>query len=669
MPISIPQMPEKADITARARDTFDVTAYEADDDFIITRASVREYVQLLDHMPVTFAHWWLENREAYEPSTKAEARNAAMITRHAHAVLHHTTKTVVPTATKAHEVLDRDPALPFQQYIAQDPAAYFTDTIGDDSRYARDIATAVYPVMRRMTGHTEAHIWNGSVWEPCDHTLATMATSLLGRPVATRQPAFARLTKSKSTDTAAIATAIAEGIAFEWKGDTWTTDDADEIFVPWRLEENPTDSRKVSGLRGYIDSHISVDADAFDADESAIALENGYLDLETLDLIDPDPEKLLTKSFNAAWRPGSFEGSEFQRFLDGILPDHELQSFAQRVFGAVIDPKIFLRSMIILHGSGRDGKSKLIEILDYIMGDAAVTVEAKALMGRPQSPADLMPLRGARMVTASESSMVKWDAASVKTLTGGDRLSARWMYSNPVTWSPTHTAVLSTNELPTVDAGDRAFWDRMVIVPFRQRFSPTPDFSRGEKLEDARIADRIMASDRERSAVLEWLVDGVIQFRKNIAENGDGMRKPAQVLTAVHEAERDSNPFTEWARETFYEDATAPADYAVNGAVIHALWIRYRGSIGATQAPHRVAQARKMLAGVFRVPVVDRTSSHRPGGPWGLRLTKSGVHQAGNLLCEQRDGAAPGAGQLGQVPRQWLEAAVAYGVENPVEGD
>lgn len=669
MSISIPQMPEKADITARARDTFDTTAYSDDADFVITRASVREYVQLLDHMPVTFAHWWLENREAYEPSTKAEARNAALVTRRAHEVLHHTTKTVVPTSTRAQDVFDRDPALSFQQYITQEPAGFYTDVIGDDSRYAKDLAFAVYPVMRRMTGHKEAHIWNGRIWEECDHTLASMATEILGRPVATRQPVFSRLTKAKSADSAAVATAIAEGVAFEWKGDHWTTDDADEVFVPWRLEENPTDARKVNGLRGYIDAHITVDADDFDADAQFIALENGYLDLETLTLVDPDPEKLITKSFNASWKSGSFEGSEFQKFLNGILPDHELQSFAQRVFGAVIDPKIFLRSMIILHGSGRDGKSKLIEILDNVIGDAAVTVEAKALMGRPQSPADLMPLRGARMVTASESSQVKWDAASVKTLTGGDRMSARWMYSNPIEWSPTHTPVLTTNELPSVDAGDRAFWDRMVIIPFRQRFSPTPDYTRGEKLEDSRIADSILASDRERSAVLEWLVDGIVQFRAFLEENGDGMRKPEKVLTAVSEAERESSPFTEWALETFYEDTSAPADYAANPSVIHALWLRYRGSIGATQAPHRVAQSKKALAGVFRVPVVDRTSSHRPGGPWGLRLTTSGVHQAGQLMSEQRDDAATSSTQLGATPRQWLESAVAYGIENPVEGD
>lgn len=669
MSISIPQMPEKADLAAQARAIFDVPDHESSDDFIITRAAVRGYVQMLDHMPVDFAHWWLENRENFEPSTKSEARSAAVITRRAHAVLHHPTKTVTPTATRPSEVLARDPKLSFQQYIIQEPRGFYTDVIGDDSRYAKDLSLAVYPVMRRMTGHKEAHVWNGNVWEECDHTLASMATEILGRPVATRQPVFSRLTKSRSADPAVVATAIAEGIAFEWKGDTWCSDDMDEIFVPWRIEENPTDRRKVEGLRGYIDSHITVDADDFDTDERFIALENGYLDLETLERVDPDPEKLLTKRFNAAWKPGNFEGSEFQKFLNGILPDLELQSFAQRVFGAVIDPSIFLRSMIILHGSGRDGKSKLVEILDHVIGDAAVTVDAKALMGRPQSPADLMPLRGARLVTASESSQVKWDASSVKTLTGGDRLSARWMYSNPIEWTPTHTPVLSTNELPVVDAGDRAFWDRMIIVPFRQRFSPTPDYSRGEKLEDAKVADRIMASDAERSAVLEWLVDGIIQYRAYLTENGDGMRKPAKVLTAVSEAERDSSPFAEWAMETFYEDADAPADYAANAAVVHAMWLRYRGSIGATQAPHRVAQARKMLAGVFRVPVVDRTSTHRPGGPWGLRLTTSGVHQASQLMREQRDGSAPGAGQLGQVPRQWLEAAVDYGAENPVEGE
>ena len=66
------------------------------------------------------------------------------------------------------------------------------------------------------------------------------------------------------------------------------------------------------------------------------------------------------------------------------------------------------------------------------------------------------------------------NAGLVKQLTGGDSITTRTLREKPVTFKPTHKVMLLTNHKPHINAEDQAMWDRILLIPFEQRFIDHP---------------------------------------------------------------------------------------------------------------------------------------------------------------------------------------------------
>src|SRR6266850_943776 len=127
-------------------------------------------------------------------------------------------------------------------------------------------------------------------------------------------------------------------------------------------------------------------------------------------------------------------------------------------------------------------------------------------------PTDLAMLRGARLVTASETEEGRaWAEARIKQLTGGDRIAARFMRQDFFQYSPEFKLLVIGNHKPTLHNVDDAARRRFNIVPFI--FKPAkPD----HKLEQKLLA--------EAPAILQWMIDGCLDWQNN------GLIRPAVVL-------------------------------------------------------------------------------------------------------------------------------------------
>ena len=88
-------------------------------------------------------------------------------------------------------------------------------------------------------------------------------------------------------------------------------------------------------------------------------------------------------------------------------------------------------------------------------------------------------------------------------LTGGDKLTARFMRQDFFDFVPSHTLVMLSNYKPQADANDAALWRRVQLVPFNVVISPNK--------QDRELADKIKA--REAAGVLHWIVEGARQWQ------------------------------------------------------------------------------------------------------------------------------------------------------------
>jgi putative DNA primase/helicase len=96
---------------------------------------------------------------------------------------------------------------------------------------------------------------------------------------------------------------------------------------------------------------------------------------------------------------------------------------------------------------------------------------------------------------------VKFAASKVKRVTGGDRLSARFMGQDWMDFEPTHTLIMCSNHKPEADSDDEAFWRRAQLAEF------------GVVVPDNEVDIELTAKLRaEADGVLTWIVQGAFEW-------------------------------------------------------------------------------------------------------------------------------------------------------------
>lgn len=284
----------------------------------------------------------------------------------------------------------------------------------------------------------------------------------------------------------------------------------------------------------------------FDQDPWMLTVANGVLDLRTATLTPARPEQKLTKVLGVAYDPTA-RCPRFERFLTEIFPKDttDLVTFVQRFVGSCLTGVVKDHVLPIWWGEGANGKTTFLTVLQALLGPFAQVAPLSLLLearhGGGSIPNDIARLKGVRLVVTSETpEHARLAEATVKTLTGGDRLVGRFLHKEFFDFDPTHKVLLITNHKPTIRGQDHAIWRRLALVPFVQKFwkceerPPT-----GQPLQDRDLADTLLT---ELTGILRWAVEGCLAWQRH------GLEIPlmVQAATAEYRAEQDVlGPFLE----------------------------------------------------------------------------------------------------------------------------
>jgi putative DNA primase/helicase len=264
-----------------------------------------------------------------------------------------------------------------------------------------------------------------------------------------------------------------------------------------------------------------------DAGPWRLNVQNGTLDLRSGALHPHDRADLITRLAAVDYDPDA-PAPAWHAFLERILGgDPELIAFVQRALGYALTGDTREQVLFILHGSGANGKSTLLEAVGGVMGDYALVTMVDTLMVRYGStvPNDVARLRGARLVVAVEPEEGQRLAEGrVKQLTGGDRIAARFLRQEFFEFRPEFKLFLATNHKPDVRGTDDAIWRRVRMVPFAVRIP--------EAEQDKTLRDKLAA---EAAGILAWLVRGCLDWQRD----GLGLAPAVRAATAGYRAEMD----------------------------------------------------------------------------------------------------------------------------------
>jgi putative DNA primase/helicase len=217
------------------------------------------------------------------------------------------------------------------------------------------------------------------------------------------------------------------------------------------------------------DRRLAATVDQWDSDPWALNTPAGVVDLRTGECRGPCAEDYTTKVTAAAPNSECLTPI-WDKFLERVTnKDRELQAFLQRMLGYALTGITDEHALFFLYGTGGNGKGVFTNAATNILAEyhRAAPIETFTATNTEQHPTDLAMLRGARMVTATETEEGRrWAESRIKTLTGGDRVSARFMRQDFFEYVPQFKLIISGNHKPGLRSVDEAIRRRFHLIPF-----------------------------------------------------------------------------------------------------------------------------------------------------------------------------------------------------------
>lgn len=289
------------------------------------------------------------------------------------------------------------------------------------------------------------------------------------------------------------------------------------------------------------DRRLAATIDQWDADPWLLNTPSGVIDLRTANMRPARIEDYCTKITAIAPGGDCPTWLEFLRRVTG--GDTKLIGFLRRVCGYALTGVTREHALFFLYGTGANGKSVFINTAAGVAGDYHTTapIETFTASQSERHPTDLAGLRGARVVTATETEEGRrWAESKIKALTGGDKISARFMRQDFFNFTPAFKLVIAGNHKPGLRSVDEAIRRRFHLIPFAVTI-PSEE-------RDLQLAEKLKA---EWPGILAWMIEGCLEWQAH------GLQPPNAVTdaTAAYLAAEDA--LAEWLDDCCWRDPKA----------------------------------------------------------------------------------------------------------------
>jgi putative DNA primase/helicase len=284
------------------------------------------------------------------------------------------------------------------------------------------------------------------------------------------------------------------------------------------------------------DRRIAAAADQFDAQQYLFNSADRTINLKTGKAQLPQQGDYLTKVAGTRLAPVGTPHPIWTKFLKRVTNnDQEMIKFLQRYVGYCLSGDVSEHCFVFAYGTGANGKSTFIGTIQNIFGDYAVVASMDTFLSShtDRHPTELAKLRGARLVVATETQAGRtWDEQKIKAITGGEKLTARFMRQDFFDFFPTFKLFVSGNHRPRLRNVDEAMKRRMLLVPFLVCIP--------KKERDPKLPEKLK---KEWPAILRWCLDGCLEWQRI------GLAPPTAVVTATNDYFNNEDSLGQWLED------------------------------------------------------------------------------------------------------------------------
>ena len=184
----------------------------------------------------------------------------------------------------------------------------------------------------------------------------------------------------------------------------------------------------------------------------------------------------------------------FDKYLKRVLPDESSRNILQE-FSGYIFSKMNLEKMLVLTGSGDNGKSVYFNIISALVGKDNIPTFTMGLFAHEYNRAKLTNV----LLNYSSEKGTELNPDTFKALISGEPLQSREPYGKSFTLYNKVRFIINANLLPKETEQTDAFFRRYLIVLFDEKIS--------KEEKDIELADKIIK--QELAGVFNWLLVGL----------------------------------------------------------------------------------------------------------------------------------------------------------------
>lgn len=335
-----------------------------------------------------------------------------------------------------------------------------------------------------------------------------------------------------------------------WDDHFWKLDRRKRAFF-WTLEHCHALGIKKTERAGFANAvetiarampPIATCADDWNANPEHVATPGGVIDLATGAMRNGKPEDMIDRAL-AVTPDGHDRPDLWFQFLNRMFNGNgELIDFLQRWGGYCLSGYITEHKFIFLHGTGANGKGTLLSTLQAIWNDLCANAPIDVFLESQtdRHTTEIARLHGPHIVLVHETKEGRrWDEAKIKTMTGGDKLTARFMRHDDFEFEPRFKIMLAGNHKPHLRSVDEAIRRRLLLMPCTVTIPANQ--------RDPKLGEKLRA---EYPQILSWFIEGYQHWQKT------GLRPPAAITDATEEYLAMQDDLQQWI-----EQCTEPRGY------------------------------------------------------------------------------------------------------------
>lgn len=359
---------------------------------------------------------------------------------------------------------------------------------------------------RKTEVDLQALIEEADYFEPPDTPIDPKAFRFFARGMNDRLSFKSNLLAKQILEDYKLLSCPDTGLLYRWNGRFWEEFNEDHLSsVALKMLGKEAQKSRVQDAVFQAQKLSTIPhGRALNDKEDWICVKNGMLNIDTLELESHDPDFFASYELGVVFNPDSKKKCKrWIQFLKETVQTPEVIKQVQEFFGYCFLKRTPFAKCLLVLGPGADGKSKLFNILQAMVGEencAAITFDEM----EDQFLRSSLYQKSVNICGEVGSKII--ESTYFKAVTAGDRVNAAFKHKNAFTFRPYCKVLFAGNKMPRVKDTSDGLYRRLLPVQFKRQFME------GDPDTDPDLESKLLD---ELSEIFVWSLIGLKRLLKN----------------------------------------------------------------------------------------------------------------------------------------------------------